>query len=231
MDAFPVTINAPRQLSAVVKWDLGPVVSYEDLILLGLNADTVYELGTVLGKVTTGAQTVGAPVAGAGNTGNGVFTPANPAADPLAQAGTWRVEFIGVAANGGFFVVLRPDGTVDGYGKVGTAYTGGIKFTIADGAADFVMEDFFTQPVSYAAGSGKYVIMDPAAIDGSQNFAAILGERVFIPANTDVHAMGMVRDGVVLSSALLWKDGVTNNQIAAALAQAAVVRIITKADG
>lgn len=231
MDGFPVSINSPRQLSAFLKWDLGPAISFDTLTLLGLGADTVYELGTVLGQQTVGAQAVAAAVPGGGNTGNGVFNEANPAADPLALAGIWRVTCIAAAANGGEFLVTRPDGYVDGFAKVGVAYAGGLKFTIADGAADFVVGDFFTIAVTYAAGSGKYVQLDPAATDGSQNFAGFLAERVFIPANTDVQALGAVRDLAILTSALIWKDGVTADQIAAVLAQAALRRVITKSDG
>lgn len=231
MDGFPVSINSPRLLSSVLKWDLGPAISFDTLTLLGLEADTVYEVGTVLGRQTVGAQTVAAAVAGAGNTGNGAYTPADPAGDAQAAAGSWRITCIAAAANGGEFLVSRPDGKIDGFAKVGTAYAGGLKFTIADGAADFVVGDYFTVAVSYAAGSGKYVQLDPAATDGSQNFAAILCVRVFIPTATDVQALGAVRDLVVLESALIWKDGATADQIAAALAQAETRRIITKSDG
>ena len=55
-------------------------------------------------------------------------------------------------------------------------YEGGITFTITDGAADFIVGDIFLITVTEV---GKYIPLDPAALDGSQLFAGIyLGEEI-----------------------------------------------------
>src|SRR5579885_2782922 len=139
------------------------------------NGAALFDIGTVVGQVTRGNVTVAAPVFS--GTGNGVLTEANPAADPKAQAGDYKVIFDAAETNAGEFIVVRPDGSVDGKGKVGVAYAGQVKFTIADGATDFVAGDQFTLTVSVAAGSGEYVAHDPAASDGSQVAAGVIARR------------------------------------------------------
>lgn len=109
--------------------------------------------GTVLGKITTGAQSVGAPAAFASNAGDG--SPGTFTADAGAPAGDYKIVFIEPVTNLGTFQVFKPDGTLDGTGKVGTAYNGSINGTIADGTNDFVAGDGFTVTVSYAAGSAN----------------------------------------------------------------------------
>jgi hypothetical protein len=317
MDGFPVTINAPRLQSNVIKWFLAQNVSFGQGTLLGLTGDTAYEVGTVLGKITVGAVTHGhgtntgnglITVQGTGldigsqvgvynivniggsfsvgapsfaGTGNGVLTRANPAFSAAVLPGTYKAICVEKTTDSGAFEVIRPDGTVDGVAIVGTAYDGQVKFTIADGSTDFAQGDTFslvvtavdaadsgvfsvtapdgtklpnatvgvaydhqvkftiadgstdfvvgdTFTVTVAAGSGKYVQLDPAGVDGRQNFAAILADRAFIPASTDVDTLLLISDGQVLADALIWIDGITDDQIAAALVQAATQRITTK---
>lgn len=224
MDGFPVTINAPRLQSAVIKWILDILVSFAPVTLLGLGSDTVYETGTVLGQISLGAAAVAAPVAqGTNSAGNGTFNTPTVAAG--VQAGNWVLQFLDAT----HIEIVDPDGHAAGHAVAGSAYAGaGPHFTFTAGGTAQVAGDEFVLAVTYAAGSGKYVQLDPAAVDGSQNFAAVLGERVFIPTSTDVDAQGLVADGIVLADALIWKGGMTDPQIATALAQAAKVRISTK---
>ena len=49
-----------------------------------------------------------------------------------------------------------------------------IGFTLNDGAADFIVGDTFT--ITIAAGSGKHILCDSAAVNGSQTPVAILAE-------------------------------------------------------
>ena len=93
-----------------------------------------------------------AAASGTGNSGDGTYTAASPALATDAQVGTWIVQLVSAASNGGLFAVTRPDGTIDGYAKVGVAYDGGLKFTIADGNADFALGDKFTVAVSLTGG-------------------------------------------------------------------------------
>ncbi len=138
--------------------------------------------GTVLGKITAGgAATAGAPAAagiGGANTGNGAMTMANPATGAGVKAGTYRVTIVEAAANAGTFQVEDPDGIIVGQGTVGAAFDGVIKFTIADGATDFVAGDGFTVAITIAAPSnnGKYKMSASAAVDGSQAPVVILAE-------------------------------------------------------
>lgn len=80
-------------------------------------------------------------------TGNGTITMASPSAATGAQIGAWKVVCAEPATNSGTFQVFAPDGTLDGVAVVGTAYDGGIKFTIADGATDFAAGAYFTVTV------------------------------------------------------------------------------------
>jgi hypothetical protein len=316
MDGFPTTIQMPRQQSAVIKWTLDDLVSYDTITLAGLSDDTAYEIGTVLGKISVGS--VSRAAKSGGNTGNGTLTldvttpelagvqtgiypvrcktvtTGTPAAtgaartgntgnatigtvtpDDTASLGEYRAIFTGattfdlfdpnnelVAAgstgvaysHGGMgftitagntpcvagdefvlivtdlgvsiFSVVDPNGTALPDVKSGATYATQLKFVIAEGNSKFHVGDGFD--ITVAKAVGNYVQIDPQASDGSQNFAAILAAHAFIPASTDVDALGLMRDGVVLADALIWPDGITDAQIAAALEQAAAVRITTK---
>lgn len=125
--------------------------------------------GTVLGAITTGASA--AAVAAAGNTGDGTMGAITVGAG--AKFGDHKLTIIEAAANGGAFQVEGPDGKVIGTGKVGVQFAkGGLTFTLADGAADFVAGDLIT--ITVAAGSGKYKAYNSANTDGSQDAAAVL---------------------------------------------------------
>ncbi len=126
--------------------------------------------GTVLGIKTLGAATV-VKTAKVGNIGDGAITAITSTAG--APAGTYVVKFDATGATAAF-TVYKPDGTIDGVGKVGTAYVGSINFTPADDAgAHYTAEDEVYFAVSYAAGTERVVPWNPAATDGSQLAAAI----------------------------------------------------------
>ncbi|WP_051949254.1 hypothetical protein [Methylosinus sp. PW1] len=109
-----------------------------------------------------------ASAAKSGNTGNGVVS--GLAANAAAAVGVWRAIFDGVATNGGAFAVVRPDGTFDGVGVVGVAYSSasapGLSFTIGDGATDFVAGDEFDITVAAAvpANGGVFSVTDPHGV-------------------------------------------------------------------
>jgi len=110
--------------------------------------------GTVLAQNTLGTVTTAAK--GAGNTGNGALT--MDATTPLlegAKVGIYTVRCTVVAANGGTFEVKDPDGYALGEVAVGATFENDIKFSIADGAADFVVGDGFD--ITVADGNGEYV--------------------------------------------------------------------------
>jgi hypothetical protein len=83
------------------------------------------------------------------NTGNGVFGAVTVSAG--AKIGGHVITMIEPGANVGTFIHEDPDGIIVGHGVVATAYSGGgLAFTIADGATDFVSGDQFTVTVSKA---------------------------------------------------------------------------------
>jgi len=79
--------------------------------------------------------------------------------------GVWRVICVQAAADGGFFEVVRPDGTFDGIAAVGTAYNAahGPNFTISDGSSDFIVGDEFdiTVVAAVPANGGVFSVTDP----------------------------------------------------------------------
>ena len=183
--------------------------------------------GAVLGKLLAdkGAVTVGT-VTFAG-TGNGVLTKATPAYGAGAQEGSYKVQLIDEGTNAGDFVVVRPDGTIDGYASVGVAYDGQVKFTIADGATDFASPAAFAVPVAIAdpTGVGKYAPFDPSGTNGSEIASAILFEGCDA-TSVDVRRTVTARDSEVQIDVLIWADGVTSDQKTAALASLAKSGII-----
>lgn len=74
------------------------------------------------------------------NTGNGVFGAVTVSAG--AKRGTHKIVIVEPGTNVGSFIHYDPDGLIAGTGVVASAYSGGgLAFTIADGATDFVSRD------------------------------------------------------------------------------------------
>lgn len=99
-------------------------------------------------------------------TGNGVLTPATPAFGAGVKLGTYKAIVIEPGANVGTFQVEDPDGIVIGIATVGVAFDGVVKFTIADGATDFVAGDTFSLAVTAAvtANGGAFSVTTPAGV-------------------------------------------------------------------
>lgn len=155
-----------------------------DTALITGGADLVR--GSVLGVVVTAATAVAA--AGA-NTGNGVMGAVT--ASGIVQEGVYQLKVTKTVANAGDFEVIDPRGAVIGVGSVAAAFNaGGLAFTLADGATDFVAGDSFAITVS--ALTVKYKLATRAAVDGSQNPIAIL-------ADAAAASGGDVTSGIYLS--------------------------------
>ena len=137
-----------------------------------LSGEGALSRGRLLGKIDRAA---GAPD-GTGNTGDGTMTAVSLGI--AARLGTYTVECIAAAANGGTFKVVDPDGyAIDAQAEVGTSFASDhLNFTLNDGATDFIVGDKFT--VVVGAGSGKYRAYNAANTDGSQHPVAILGADV-----------------------------------------------------
>lgn len=93
-------------------------------------------------SVATAAVTA-AQAEGVANTGDGAMGAVTVTAQ--TPVGRYKLRFIEPAANAGRFAVFGPDGVCIGTGTVAVAFSaGGLAFTLADGATDFVAGDGFT---------------------------------------------------------------------------------------
>ncbi len=104
-----------------------------------------------------------AAVAGSGNTGNGAMGAVTVTAG--AKPGVYVLEITAAAANAGAFRVTDPTGIFVDDGDVAAAFSaGGLAFTLADGATDFVVGDTFAITVTYTANAGfvGLAVLNPA---------------------------------------------------------------------
>lgn len=186
--------------------------------------------GQVLGKIAGGGGdvTVGAAVAGAGNTGTGAV--GTVTADAGAMPGVYSIVIIEPGSGAGKFQVFRPNGVLDGVGTVAVAYNGMINFTIADGDPDFVSGDMWTVPVSYADGDdvGQYVAYDQDGDDGSEVAAAIAIYPATTGADETAKIAVIARDAEVNGKLLAWPSDIEAGEKAAAIAQLAAAGIIVR---
>ncbi len=182
----------------------------------------VVAAGTVLGRSILGGATA---VATAGDTGNGTVGAVTVGA--AAQVGTYTLAVTVAAAGAGTFEVVDPRGEVCGVGTVGEPFAGGgLGFTVTHGATDFVVGDSFA--ITVAATSGKYVALNPAALDGSEKACAIAYANV--DASAGDHRLTITaRAAEVNGNCLTWPAGITAPQLAAATAQLAALGIIVRA--
>ncbi|MEJ1365631.1 MAG: head decoration protein [Candidatus Sedimenticola sp. (ex Thyasira tokunagai)] len=180
--------------------------SFDDTTVL--SGETL-KAGHVVGKAYLGA---GSSVADVGNTGDGAMGAITVGGN--AQVGDYVLTVTEAATNAGAFQVVDPQGDVVGVGTVGQAFSGGgLSFTLADGAADFAVGDFFTLTV--AAGSDKYREWNPANTDGSQVAAGILFDAVDASA-ADADGVRISRDAEVNEDELVYFTGATADDKAAA---------------
>jgi len=129
--------------------------------------------GTVLGKKTKAGTASAA--AFSGNTGNGTMGSITVGAG--AKVGVYKLVMIEPGSNVGTFTVEDPDGVIIGRGAVASAFSaGGLAFTLADGATDFIAGDGFD--ITVAAGANTYAVYDNTATDGSEVAVAVLAYPV-----------------------------------------------------
>lgn len=193
-----------------------------DVVVVNAGDGVTYPANTVLGKITLGAISSAAKSGGnAANTGALTLDAATPILAG-AQAGVYTVRCVAVASNSGTFRVEDPNGYVLGDVAVGATFSDQIKFSIADGSQDFILGEGFD--ITIAAGAGKYVIWNPANLDGSQAPAAIL----IYPVTGEEEATVIRRHAQVKSLALNWFAGATDNNKAAGIAGLATLGVIAR---
>jgi head decoration protein D len=176
--------------------------------ILAMDADNVLVAGTVLGRIGAVGAASSAAKAG-GNTGNGVMGAVT--AGGGSQAGVYTLRVTAAASNAGSFVVKDPQGDVVGEGTVAVAFSGGgLSFTLADGATDFIVGDGFDITVAHGA-TPKYTVLDLTNTAGGAVAAAILFDGADASA-ADVKIAVVDDDAEVLPSRLVWPAGFTTEQ-------------------
>lgn len=107
--------------------------------------EAIHAIGTALKKGDGGGAGPGAATSAAktgGNTGNG--TMGSVTVSSGAKLGVYELRIITAVTNGGTFKVTDPTGVIIGTGQVASAFSaGGLAFTLADGATDFIVGDGF----------------------------------------------------------------------------------------
>lgn len=162
-----------------------------------------------------------ASVANGGNTGNSTSS-AVTTNGYAPMLGDYKLTIIEPGANVGTFALEDPNGKTIAHGVVATAFTaGGLSFTLADGSTDFVSGDQFV--ITVAAGSGKYVKHNVAAVNGSQ-FAAGVLYNPLPGTNADYDATVFERSCEVIGKMLNGGSNVT----ALAVAELAALGIIVR---
>lgn len=182
----------------------------------------VLKAGHVVGRVTLGAATPAAFAGNAANTG----TLGSVSVGLGAKPGVYTLVCIEPASNAGKFTVEDPDGILIGVATVAVAFSaGGLGFTIADGATDFVAGEGFT--ITIAAGSGKLKEYHPANTDGSAVPAGLLYDAVDASGG-DAKGVIVARHAVVNAAELVWFSGATTDQKTTGIAQLALAGIIAR---
>lgn len=206
------SIGSPKVMTAVLKYECDQNFCRESLTLLAGGADPrTVEIGTILG----GAIAAVTAAAVAGNTGNGAITMANPAISAGINAGDFQAICIEPAANAGVFEVFDHNGVSVGTATVGVLFNGPVRFTIADGATDFVAGDAFLIKVPATA---KVKEWNPTGVDGSAEVVGVALAKGFAPAAADAGILGIVRGPAILDlDGIAWPDGVTTDQKSAAI--------------
>lgn len=219
------SIGSPKVMTAVLKYEVDQNFCRESLTLLaGSGTAREIEIGVILGAAGMAAVSQAAL---AGNVGNGVLTLANPPISAGTNAGDFQAICIEPATNGGTFEVFDHNGVSVGTATVGVAFTGPVKFTIADGATDFSAGDGFL--IKVPLGS-KVKAWDPTAIDGSAEVVGVALAKGYAPVGADAGILGIVRGPAILDlDGITWPEGATTDQKSAAVTALLKKNIIVRA--
>lgn len=215
-------IAASAAMSSLLKSEVDPEISRATATLLaGDGEPRVLKMGQPIAKVKdNGATTVNLTVGA--NTGNGVLTLASPAFTSAAKPGRYTVTYLAAGTDGGEFEVEGPDGAIVGAGKTGTAFGKQVRFTIADGATDFVAGDQFFLDVGIVPGEndGKVVAWDPTATDGTQIICGVCLKDCTAADGEDLPSGVLYarRLSVLYANAIVWPDSLSAADAARALA-------------
>jgi len=161
-------------------------------------------------------------------TGNGVLTVASPAVSSKVKDGVYTVVCIEPASAAGTFEVRDPSGKNIGAATVGVAFNKEIKFTIADGATDFIAGDTFSIIVAADAGDYQYVAYDPAGTDGSETPVGYSPYPVTTSASATAKTAALTRMCELNGNCIAWPGTITDAQKADAIQALAANNIIVR---
>ena len=230
---YTKTIVRQKLQTAVFKLLFDEEFNNEQITIPGgslANTAALFDIGTVIGQIGVAGATVAAK---AGITGGGALTldgtaPVQANAIPGVYAVKCTVPAAVIGVHSGLFEVRDPKGVVLGEVRVGDTFSDRVKFSIAYATADFVVGDEFD--ITVAAGSGKYVQLNPAALDGSQNAAGVIFRGATVDSVNDTPAAAALRGpAVLLADGVVWPTGISATAQAAAVAQLAALGIIIRA--
>ena len=222
------TLTMGKEAAAFIMSEAAGMRSRDGITIV--SGSGVVEVGTVLGRIgdNSGAITVGSPTFV--GTGNGALTKDATPYGANVKEGTYRIVCIEPAANGGIFQVENPDGVMIGTATVGQLFNGELRFTIADGATDFLSGDAFSLAVTIAAAAsmGKYAPANTAAVDGSAKGVALNLYKVDA-TSADVVVAAITRDAEVNGNFLTYHSSVDDaDKKAAQVASLATAGIIVR---
>lgn len=209
------TINELGRISDVLMFEEGEEVNFVRDVITLKSGGAACVLGQVLARlITAGASSE----THAGNTGNGAITlDATTPVLPNARPGVYTVKCTAAASNSGTFRVFDPLGDVLGDVAVAATFADQIKFSIADGATDFIVGDTFL--ITVRVDTIKYVQVAPTATDGTQ-IASAVALAAADPTSADKTVLAVVRGPAALKDAgLVWTAGMTTAQKTAAKSQ------------
>lgn len=207
-----VVATDTARLSNVLKYEFDPSgATCREVVTAYEASEKTYKPGTILGRFLSGGTA--AAVAAAANTGDGAMGAITVGA--AASKGIYTLKIVAAAANAGSFTVTGPNGEFVGLGTVAVAFSGGgLSFTLADGAADFVVGDTLAITV---AGTEKYKILTATAVDGSADFAGMVIGDVMgdagdftVAATTDTTVLILARGPAKVAKESLDLDATVN---------------------
>lgn len=200
-----VFLTSTNRFSNLVKREFEPEDGYcRDVVTMNDAAATL-DIGTVVGKYLASPTATAGAIVGTGNGAIGTITATSVSS---LATGVYTLKVVKAVANAGDFVVIDIHGDVMGNGSVGTAFSsGGLAFTLADGATDFAVGDMI--PIT-VAGTTKWKLVEATATDGSQVAAGIIigdntgfSRSVTLPANTDTKVLILARGPAEVSKSVL----------------------------
>lgn len=216
-------IQQRAAMSSLLKKEIDPdFCRATGTLLAGSGEARTLVLGQLVARISGDDAPAVVFSAADGNTGDGVLTLGAPASTSAVKLGRYTVTFVGEAADAGNFKVEDPGGVSVGAGKVGTAFGKHVRFTIADGAANFVVGDQFFIDVDAVDGANarKLVAWDPTGTDGRQVIQGVCLKDCAAAEDEDL--IGGVlysrRLSLLAESAIVWPAGTDAAAKASAIA-------------